>query len=357
MQDFVCASNTNNTGYFFFEFMDEPWKVCKNLVLFSCFRLLIIYGYHRRLSNMVVWKATGVCLTQSKLPLLVHLSEAIWSFDSFFSFLFVANNWRVASQSRIVLTTKFLSCYTRTPAMTSVSPSNLIAFFHPSRHGLSPSCILISLIVITRNGLDFLLAAGTPLPRTIFFLIHLPLTINRQRNWRYAGQLPSIDSLEWENSSLIWSLVTIDPDQPALACAPVAIPINNGAYHLELTRICIRTHTIDAPFCSAFVRTGQTVMWARLYSMQLREPKSIWLCISVSVGHPPILLHNIEPTLLTQRFTNNLATLRYQWWWFRLSASAGSDCDSPQGLWCWCTPPHSLKKFTLLTITKHDVSL
>ena len=27
MQDFVCASNTNNTGYFFFEYMDEPWKV------------------------------------------------------------------------------------------------------------------------------------------------------------------------------------------------------------------------------------------------------------------------------------------------------------------------------------------
>lgn len=26
MDDFVCAANTNNTGYFFFEFMDEPWK-------------------------------------------------------------------------------------------------------------------------------------------------------------------------------------------------------------------------------------------------------------------------------------------------------------------------------------------
>lgn len=26
MNDFVCAANTNNTGYFFFEFMDEPWK-------------------------------------------------------------------------------------------------------------------------------------------------------------------------------------------------------------------------------------------------------------------------------------------------------------------------------------------
>lgn len=26
MDTFVCASNTNQTQYFFFEFMDEPWK-------------------------------------------------------------------------------------------------------------------------------------------------------------------------------------------------------------------------------------------------------------------------------------------------------------------------------------------
>lgn len=26
MNDFVCSANSNSTNYFFFEFMDEPWK-------------------------------------------------------------------------------------------------------------------------------------------------------------------------------------------------------------------------------------------------------------------------------------------------------------------------------------------
>ena len=27
LDTFVCAANQNGTGYFFFEFFDEPWKV------------------------------------------------------------------------------------------------------------------------------------------------------------------------------------------------------------------------------------------------------------------------------------------------------------------------------------------
>jgi len=26
LDTFVCQANSNNTGYFFFEFFDEPWK-------------------------------------------------------------------------------------------------------------------------------------------------------------------------------------------------------------------------------------------------------------------------------------------------------------------------------------------